>query len=217
VFVAGAPPADLPGGLAPPPLLPWGAPQFSLAVAIPFVIGAAIVAFNTVAAIEIASDAIGRPRAHRATARGLVVHGGAQMTGAVLGNVLGTVGRLDSLPIAGLLGTYRRAAGAGRGRGLLGLAFVQPFLALVAALPLSVSATLLAFMLGTMIVTTARRLWPLGRAARIVAAVALVPAVAWAPLQGSLSATVQLVANPMLWGVAIGLVLEWWFAGRRNA
>jgi hypothetical protein len=35
-----------------------------------------------------------------------------------------------------------------------------------------------------------------------------VPAVAWTPLEGSLSAAVQLVANPMLWGVAIGLVLE---------
>jgi len=217
VIVDGVPHADLSGGLAAPPLLPWGAPQFSLAVAIPFVIGAAIVAFNTVAAIEIASDATGRPRAHRATARGLVVHGGAQMTGAALGNVLGTVGRLDSLPIAGLLGTYRRAPLALAALLVLGLAFIQPFLALVAALPLSVSASLLAFMLGTMIVTTARRLWPLGPAARTVAAAALVPAVAWAPLQGSLSATVQLVANPMLWGVAIGLVLEWWFARRRNA
>ena len=67
-------------------------------------------------------------------------------------------------------------------------------LALVAALPLSVSATLLAFMLGTMIVTTARRLWPLGPTARVVAAVALIPAVAWTPLEGSLSAAVQLVA-----------------------
>ena len=58
---------------------------------------------------------------------------------------------------------------------ILALAFVGPFLGLVAALPLQVSATLLAFMLGTMIVTTARRLWPLGRPARIIAAAALVP------------------------------------------
>jgi xanthine/uracil permease len=207
-IVDGVPHADLSGGLAAPPLLPWGAPQLSLAVALPFVIGAAIVAFNTVAAIEITSDMTGRELAHRAQPRGLVVHGGAQMGGALLGNVLGTVGRLDSLPIAALLGTQRRTPLALAAVLVLGLAFVQPFLALVAALPLSVSATLLAFMLGTMIVTTARRLWPLGPTARVVAAAALVPAVAWTPLEGSLSAAVQLVANPMLWGVAIGLVLE---------
>ena len=133
----------------------------------------------------------------------------------MLGNVLGTVGRLDSLPIAGLLGTHRRAPLALAALMIFALAFVGPFLGLVAALPLQVSATLLAFMLGTMIVTTLRRLWPLGRPARIIAAAALVPAVAWAPLQSSLSATAQLVANPMLWGVAIGLTLEWAFARRR--
>jgi hypothetical protein len=100
---------------------------------------------------------------------------------------------------------------------IFALAFVGPFLGLVAALPLQVSATLLAFMLGTMIVTTGRRLWPLGPPARIIAAAALVPALAWAPLQDSLSATVQLLGNPMLWGVAIGLTLEFVFARRAIA
>jgi xanthine/uracil permease len=206
--IDGLPHADLGGGLAAPPLLPWGGPDLSLAVALPFVIGGAIVAFNTVAAIEIAGDATGRARAPGDQPRGLVVHGTAQMGGALIGNVLGTVGRLDSLPIASLLGTTRRAPLAIAAAIVLALAFLEPFLGLVAALPLSVSAALLAFMLGTMIVTTGLRLWPLGARARIVAACALVPALAWEPLQGSLSPAARLVANPMLLGVAIGVALE---------
>jgi xanthine/uracil permease len=206
--IDGVPRADLGGGLAAPALLPWGAPELSLAVALPFVIGGAIVAFNTVAAIEIAGEAAGRPRERGAQPRGLVVHGGAQMGGALLGNVLGTVGRLDSLPIAALLGTHRAAPLGLAALLVVALAFVEPFGGLVAALPLTVSATLLAFMLGTMILTTAQRLWPLGARARFVAACALVPALAWEPLQGSLSTTARLVANPMLLGVAIGVVLE---------
>jgi xanthine/uracil permease len=130
------------------------------------------------------------------------------MGGALLGNVLGTVGRLDSLPIADLLGTHRRAPLAIAAALVLALALLEPFLGLVAALPLHVSATLLAFMLATMIVTTARRLWPLGARARTVAACALVPALAWVPLQASLSPAARLVANPMLLGVTVGVVLE---------
>jgi hypothetical protein len=38
--------------------------------------------------------------------------------------------------------------------------------------------------------------------------VALVPSVAWTPLHDSLSATAQLIGNPMLWGVGLGIVLE---------
>jgi len=216
-LLTGLPRADLSGGIAAPPLLPWGAPEFDAAVAIPFIIGALIVGFNTVAAVEIASDATAAPESPRRSSRALAVHGGAQVGGAMLGNVLGTVGRLDSLPIAGLLGTHRRAPLALAALMIFVLAFVGPFLGLVAALPLQVSATLLAFMLGTMIVTTTRRLWPLGPSARIIAAAALVPALAWAPLQSSLSATAQLLGNPMLWGVAIGLTLEFVFARRQAA
>jgi xanthine/uracil permease len=206
--IDGVPQADLGGGLTAPPLLPWGAPELSLAVALPFVIGGAIVAFNSVAAIDIAGEATGRGRRPGDQPRGLLVHGTAQMGGALVGNVLGTVGRLDSLPIASLLGTSRRAPLALAAAIVVALAFIEPFLGLVAALPLHVSAALLAFMLGTMIVTTARRLWPLGPRARIVAGCALVPAIAWEPLQGSLSPGARLVANPMLLGVAVGVALE---------
>ncbi len=208
LLVGGVPDADLSGGLATPELLPWGAPQLDVGVVLPFVIGGAIVAFNTVAAVEVTADITGVSGAAGASRRGLAVHGGAQVAGALGGNVLGTVARLDSLPIAALLGTTRRAPLALAAVMIVALALLEPFLGLVSALPLTVSAALLALMLGTMIVTTARRLWPLGGRARIVAAVALVPSLAWAPLQGSLSATAQLIANPMLWGVGIGLVLE---------
>ena len=61
----------------------------------------------------------------------------------MLGNVLGTVGRLDSLPIAGLLGTIGARRSRSRRLMIFALAFIGPFLGLVAALPLQVSATLL--------------------------------------------------------------------------
>ena len=208
LMIDGVPSADLSGGLASPSLFPWGAPQFDAGVALPFVIAAGIAAFNTVAAVEVAEEVTAGPRRTGAARRGLGVHGSAQVAGAMFGNVLGTVSRLDSLPISALLGTTRRTPLVLAAALIIALAFVAPFLGLVAALPLGISAALLAFMLGTMILTTARRLWPLGARARWVAAGALVPSVAWTPLQGMLSPTGQLLANPMLWGVGIGLVLE---------
>ena len=53
------------------------------------------------------------------------------------------------------------------------------------------------------------------RPARIIAAAALVPSPRVGAVAGLLSATAQLVANPMLWGVAIGLTLERVFARRQ--
>ena len=162
----------------------------------PFVIGALIVAFNTVAAVEIASDATAAPASPRRSSRALAVHGGAQVGGALLGNVLGTVGRLDSLPIAGLLGTHRRRPLAIAALMIFALAFVGPFLGLVAALPLQVSATLLAFMLGTMIVTTGRRLWPLGRRRASSPPRRSSPPSRGRRCRDSLSATAQLLGQP---------------------
>lgn len=208
LLVDGVPAADLSGGLATPSIFPWGAPRIDAGVALPFIIAAGIAAFNTVAAVEVTEEVTGGPRRAGAARRGLGVHGSAQVAGAMFGNVLGTVSRLDSLPISALLGTTRRAPLALAAVIIIALAFVAPFLGLVAALPLGISAALLAFMLGTMIITTAQRLWPLGSRARWVAAGALLPSVAWTPLQGVLSPTAQLIANPMLWGVGIGLVLE---------
>jgi xanthine/uracil permease len=132
----------------------------------------------------------------------------AQMAGAAVGNVLGTVARLDSVPIVHILGNRRRMALALAAMLTMALAFVEPFLGLVAAVPLTVTAGLLAFMLISLVVVMLGRVWVLGRRARAIAAVALLPSVVWTPLQDSLSATAQLLGNPMLWGVALGIVLE---------
>lgn len=214
IAVGGVPAADLSGGVAPPPILPWGPLEFSLGSILPFIVAAALIAFNTVAAVEVSSEMLGVEKPSHAAARGLVVNGVAQGIGAIFGNVLGSVSRLDSVPIVQLIGNRRRAALGLAAIIVMALSFVEPFIGLVAALPLNVSAAMLALMLGSMIVQTARRLWPLGPRARWIAAAALAPSVAWTPLQHSLSAAGQLLGNPMLWGVLIGLTLEHTLARR---
>ena len=51
-------------------------------------------------------------------------------------------------------------------------------------------------------------MWVLGAAPASSPRVALAPSIAWTPLQDSLSATAQLIGNPMLWGVGLGILLE---------
>ncbi len=206
--VAGIPGASLAGGLAAPELLPWGAPEISAGVVAPFLVAALLIAYNEVAAIEVAGAAYGTAPAADAGRRGLVVHGVAQVAGATAGNVLGTVARIDSVPIVHILGNHRRPALALAAVLAMALAFVEPFLGLVAAIPLTVTASLLAFMLISLVVAMIGRVWALGPRARVTAAVALVPSIVWTPLQDSLSPTAQLLGNPMLWGVALGIVLE---------
>jgi xanthine/uracil permease len=206
--VAGIPDASLGGGLAVPELLPWGAPEISAGVVAPFLVAALLIAYNEIAAIEVAGTAYDMAPPPHAGPRGLAVHGIAQVAGAVAGNVLGTVARLDSVPIVHILGNRRRVALALAAVLAMALAFVEPFLGLVAAVPLPVTAGLLAFMLVSLVVAMLARVWVLGRRARVITAVALVPSIVWTPLQDSLSATAQLLGNPMLWGVALGIVLE---------
>jgi xanthine/uracil permease len=206
--VAGIPDASLGGGLAVPELLPWGAPEISAGVVAPFLVAALLIAYNEIAAIEVAGTAYDMAPPPHAGPRGLAVHGIAQVAGAVAGNVLGTVARLDSVPIVHILGNRRRVALALAAVLAMALAFVEPFLGLVAAVPHPVTAGLLAFMLVSLVVAMLARVWVLGRRARVITAVALVPSIVWTPLQDSLSATAQLLGNPMLWGVALGIVLE---------
>jgi xanthine/uracil permease len=206
--VAAIPDASLGGGLAVPELLPWGAPEISAGVVAPFLVAALLIAYNEIAAIEVAGTAYDMAPPPHAGPRGLAVHGIAQVAGAVAGNVLGTVARLDSVPIVHILGNRRRVALALAAVLAMALAFVEPFLGLVAAVPLPVTAGLLAFMLVSLVVAMLGRVWVLGRRARAITAVALVPSIVWTPLQDSLSATAQLLGNPMLWGVALGIVLE---------
>ena len=89
------------------------------------------------------------------------------------------------------------------------LGFVTPFVHLVAALPLSVSAALLGVLLALIFEHAARGIAREPRAvvARVVVP-AMIPTVVWVAVGSSLPPTVQLVVNPMLWGVLIAMVLE---------
>jgi xanthine/uracil permease len=89
------------------------------------------------------------------------------------------------------------------------LGFVTPFVHLVAALPLSVSAALLAVLLSLIWVHAARGIAhePPALVARVVVP-AMIPTAVWIAVGSSLPPTVQLVANPMLWGVLIAMLLE---------
>jgi hypothetical protein len=149
------------------------------------------------------------PIGRGAQRRSFVMHGAAQAAGAMFGNLVGTVSRVDSVPIARLL--------SHRGLSPLvicsilvgGLAFVRPFVRLAAAIPLSVSAALLAVLLLLILAHAARAV---ARESPLVVALvvvpALIPSVTWIVIGSSLGPTAQLLANPMLWGVLLALVLE---------
>jgi hypothetical protein len=78
-----------------------------------------------------------------------------------------------------------------------------------AALPLSVSAALLAVLLSLILIHAARGIArePRALVARVVVP-AMIPTALWIAVGTSLPPTVQLVANPMLWGVLVAMVLE---------
>jgi len=209
IALDGARPLDLGGGFARPEALPWGAPEFGVGVVVPFLIAGLLAALNTIASIEVAARERGVPADPGAGRRGLIVHGAAQAAGALAGNLLGTVARLDSVAIIGILGNGRRVALALAAVGILALAFVEPFLGLVAALPLSVSAAVLALILGSLAATSLLRAWRYEARVRwLVVAPAIVPSLAWAPLSPSLSDSARLIANPLVWGLLLGIVLE---------
>jgi xanthine/uracil permease len=207
--LGGGRPLDLRGGIAVPEVLPWGAPDIGVAVVVPFLIAGLVAAFNTIAAIEVAAaEGIGHPD-DGAGRRALIVHGAAQVGGALWGNLLGTVARLDSIPIIRILGDARSLALALAAVAIFALAFVEPVLGLVAALPLSVSAAVLTLMLSMLLVSSLLRAWTYGPRIRwFVVAPSLVPSVVWVPLSPSLSETGRLLANPLVWGVVLGIVLE---------
>ena len=209
IALGGARPLDLSGGLARPEALPWGAPEFGVGVVVPFLIAGLVAALNTIASIEVAARERRVPADAGAGRRGLMAHGAAQALGAVWGNLLGTVARLDSVAIVGILGNGRRMALALAAVAIFALAFVEPFLGLVAALPLSVSAAVLALILGGLAIAALVRAWGYEPRIRwLVVAPALVPSLVWTPLSPSLSNTARLVANPLVWGLLLGIVLE---------
>lgn len=209
IALAGAPPVKLGAGIAAPGLLPWGAPRTSAGVVIPFLLAGGLAAFNTVASGKVVSSAHALPLLPGAQRRSFVMHGAAQVGGGLVGNLVGTVSRIDSIGIAQLLDHRGRAPLLLCGILVGALGFVTPFVGVAAALPLSVSAALLAVLLSLIWMHAARGIAREPRALVVrVVVPAMVPTVVWIAVGSSLPPTVQLLFNPMLWGVLIAMVLE---------
>src|SRR5262249_50033336 len=150
--LGGVPSVDLSGGLAAPQLLPWGSPDLSVSVLIPFMLAGALAAFNTLASGKVVSIEHTLHSRGDASGRAFLMHGAAQASGAVVGNLVGTVSRLDSISITRLLGNGGLAPVVFASLLIGGLAFVTPVVSLATALPLSVSAALLAVVLTLVLV-----------------------------------------------------------------
>jgi xanthine/uracil permease len=209
IALAGAPQVKPGAGLAAPGLLPWGAPRASVGVVIPFLLAGGLAAFNTVASGKVVSIAHALPVRPGAQRRSFLMHGAAQVGGGMVGNLVGTVSRVDSIGIAQLLDHRGRAPLLLCGILVGALGFVTPFVGVASALPLSVSAALLTVLLSLILVHAARGIArePRALVARVVVP-AMIPTAVWIAVGSSLPPTVQLVANPMLWGVLIAMVLE---------
>jgi xanthine/uracil permease len=209
LLLDGVPDVTLSGGFSAPALFPWGAPALTFPIAAPFVLAGLLASFNTVASVRVMATSAGTAAPPAATRRGLLSHGVAQAGGACVGNVLGNVPRLDSTAIVEMLDDRRRRVLAIAAAAIVALAFWSPFVGLVAALPVAVSASVLALLLGLLVATglsTVRR-FP-ARTRWLVVAPAVAPTLLWIPLAGSLGETAQLLANPLLWGVVAAIALE---------
>jgi xanthine/uracil permease len=209
VALTGAPHVSLVPALVSPAVLPWGAPRAGVAVIVPFLLAGALAAFNTVASGKVVAVANDLHVAGGAQRRAFLMHGAAQAAGGLLGNLVGTVSRLDSVGIVRLLGHRGRSPLLLMALLVGALAFVRPFVDLAAALPLSVSAALLGVLLWLIL---AQALAALRRERRAVVALvvlpSLIPTAVWIAVGSSLAPTAQLLANPMLWGVLLAMVLE---------
>jgi xanthine/uracil permease len=209
LLLDGVPSVDTSGGLQAPVLFPWGSPDVGVAVVLPFLVAGALAAFNTIASGRVVALEHALVSRGDASGRAFLMHGAAQAGGAVVGNVVGTVSRLDSIGIARLLGNPRRRPLVLAAMLIGAVAFVGPIVEITAALPLSVSAALLAVVLTMILLQTLRStatepVWMLA----LVVAPSLVPSIVWIAIGSSLSPVAQLVANPMLWGVVLAVVLE---------
>jgi xanthine/uracil permease len=205
----GVPHSHVAGGLAGPPLLPWGAPNVQAGVVFPFVLAGALAALNTIASgtvMSVTHDLEVRPGAARTS---FLMHGAALAGGALVGNLVGNVSRLESPGIVRLLGHLGRAPLLFMGVALGALAFVRPVVDLAAMLPLSVSAALLAVLLGVVVVQALEGIREEPPAVRwLVVAPSLIPSAIWIVFGSSMGALAQLLANPMLWGVLLAMGLE---------
>lgn len=192
-----------------PSLFPWGAPQIGAAIVLPFLVSGVLASFNTVASVNVMSDVLGQPARPDQERRGVTTHGLAQFINACFGNLLGHVPRLDSVGVVRLLGNSRSRALAMASAATIALAFISPLVDLMARIPIPVSAALLAFVLALLALQGLRQVAQLDWRSRwLVFGPAIVPSLIWIPIESSLSHTAQLLANPLLIGVGLGVVLD---------
>jgi xanthine/uracil permease len=206
--LAGLPHPAAGAGWGVPELFPWGAPEFSGAIIAPFLIAGMLASFNTVASINVMAQTVGGSP-EGAERRGLLVHGGAQGVAACFGNVLGNVPRLESSSLVRMLGNPRPRALGIAAAAVIVLAFAGPVVQILARLPIPVSAALVAVVLGLMIQQSLRGAAQFDARTRwLVVLPAVLPSFVWIAVSDRLSETVQLLANPMLIGVVLAVLLD---------
>lgn len=208
-LLTGLPPSPADGGWTLPHAFPWGAPDFSPAVLLPFLIAGLLAALNTIASVGAMADAREERPPPDARRRAFISHGATQAIGAGFGNVLGNVPRLDSVGVVRMLGHARPQALGLAAFAILVLAFIGPAVDLLARIPIAVSAALLAVVLGMLADQGLRQMRGFSWRRRwLVVAPAVAPSVAWLFFADRLSERGQLLANPLLIGVVLAVVLD---------
>lgn len=207
--LAGVPGLTIGTGLAAPELFPWGPPVLSGAALVPFVTAAILSSFNTIASARVMGEAVGQPPGPRGERGGLLVHGAAQATTTCFGNLLGNVPRLDSVGAVRMIGSERREPLVLAAIAIVALAFVGPAVDVLALLPVAVSAALLALVLGLLTAEGLAQVARLHWTRRwLVFAPAVAPTAVWLVVADSLSPLTQVLANPLLVGVVLAVVLD---------
>ncbi len=208
-LLAGFPGAGSSSGWGVPDVFPWGAPELSFSIAIPFLIAGVLASLNTMASIDAMAGAREAPPGPGAGRRALLTHGGAGAATACFGNLLGNVPRLDSAGVVRMIGNPRPRALGFAAAAIFALAFVGPAVDLLARIPVAVSAALLAVVLGLVVDQGLRQAAGFEPRRRwLVVAPAVVPTLAWLLVGDQLSAEARLVANPLLLGVLLAVALD---------
>ncbi|HEY1854241.1 MAG TPA: solute carrier family 23 protein [Solirubrobacterales bacterium] len=208
-LLAGFPSQAIESSWALPTLFPWGAPDFSAAAVIPFLIAGVLASLNLMASIDAVAVATGDRPAVATTRRAIACHGGSQAVAACFGNVLGNVPRLDSAAVVRMIGNPRPRALAIAAAAIFALAFLSPVVDLLSRIPISVSAAVLGVVLAMLAEQGLRQMKGFEWWRRwLVVVPAVAPTFAWLIFADRLSEQLQLVANPLLIGVVLAVVLD---------
>jgi xanthine/uracil permease len=208
-LIGGLPDQGIESNWAMPSVFPWGAPEFSATAMIPFLIAGVLASLNLMASVDAMAEVSGDERAPATTRRALVCHGGSQALTACFGNVLGNVPRLDSSAVVRMIGNPRPRALAIAAAAIFALAFLSPVVDLLSRIPISVSAAVLAVVLAMLAEQGLRQMKGFEWWRRwLVVAPAVAPTFAWLIFADRLSERLQLLANPLLIGVVLAVVLD---------